>query len=154
MLANPKYNRNAIAELLRRGYHSRHIAIVFECNEKSLQLVCKTMEEVEPTLRFLSIEQKKRLYVLDKCLRLKPLGHKWSSNEYYYITLLRFLLVPKETIKTIYKTAPQRQVAIACRELAPKLKELDYRLLGVTSEEYELFVRACYNLTGDPTKWK
>ena len=153
-MAQKRYNRNAIAELVERGYHNRHIAIIMGCHEDTIAVVRKTIYKFEPTLKFLSTEQKKRMLVLDKLMRLKPLELKWGSNDYYYITILRFLLVPKETIKSLYKAAPQQQVAMACRELAPKLQELDYKLLSVTSEEYELFVHACYCIIGDPTKWK
>ena len=148
------YNRNAIAELVRRGYKTRHIAIIMGCHEDTAARLIKQMQDVEPTLKFLTTEQKKRMYVLDKCLRLKPLCIKWCSNDYYFITLLRFLLVPKDIIKAIYKAAPQIQVAQACKEVAPKLKSLDFHLLEITSEEYELFVFACYRVINDPTKWR
>ena len=153
-MATITYNKNAIVELAARGYHPRHISIIMGCHEDTACRILKNSESIEPTLKFLSLEQKKRMYVLDKCLRLRPLCMKWCSNDYYFITLLRFLLIPKETIKAIYKSAPQAQVAQACKEVAPKLKLLDFHLLDITSEEYELFVAACYRVINDPTKWR
>lgn len=148
------YNKNAIVELCNRGYHNRHIAIVMGCGEDTIARIRKQKESIEPTLKFLSVEQKQRLLVLDKLLRLKPLEQKWSSNDYYYITILKFLLIPREQIYSIYKHAPQNRVAQAHRELAPKLQELDYTLLGITSEEYKQFIIGCYKVIGDPAKWK
>lgn len=148
------YNKNAIAELCNRGYHNRHIAIVMGCIEETIERVRKEKDFIEPTLKFLSIEQKQRLFVLDKMLQLKPLEKKWGSNDYYYITILKFLLIPREQIYEIYKRAPLKHVAQAHREKAPKLQLLDYTLLGVTSEEYKQFIIGCYKVIGDPTKWK
>lgn len=149
-----KYNRNAIAELTNRNYKARHIAIIMGCHEDIAASLMRTTTEEEPTLRFLTTDQKKRMYVLDKCLRQKPLCMKWNSNDYYFITLLRFLLVPKDTIKEMYKAAPQAQVAQACKEKSPKLQDLDFHLLDINSEEYQMFVLACYRIINDPTKWR
>ena len=148
------YNKNAIVELSNRGYHNRHIAIVMSCVEDTVARTLKERDFIEPTLKFLSFEQKQRLLVLDKLLRLKPLGKKWCSDDYYYITILKFLLVPREQIYSIYKHAPQNRVAQAHRELAPKLQLLNYTLLGVNSEEYKQFIIGCYKVIGQPSKWK
>lgn len=149
------YNRNAIAELIERGYHNRHIAIVMGSCEDAIVKAKKTMQNVEPTLQFLTHTQKQRLLVLDRLLELKkPIEVKWGSNDYYYITILKFLLVPRTTIVNIYKHAPQAQVARAYKKSAPMFSSFDYTLLGVNSEEWFEFVAACYKIIGDSTKWE
>lgn len=147
-------NRCAIAELVNRGYHNRHVAIVMGCSEDMVLRIKKEEGIVEPTLKFLTHEQKQRLLVVDKLLELKPVSRKWCSNDYYYITILKFLLVPREAIYEIYKGAPMRQKAMAHKENAPLLKKFDYTCLGVNSEEWGLFVIECYKILGAPDKWK
>lgn len=149
-----RYNKNAIVELYNRGYHNRHIAIVMGCVEDTVARIIKEKDNIEPTLKFLAFEQKQRLYVLDKMLQLKPLEKKWGSNDYYYITILKFLLIPREQIYDIYKHAPLKHVAQAHREKTPILQLLDYTLLNITSEEYKQFIVGCYKIIGDSTKWK
>ena len=148
------YNYNAIAELLARGYHNRHIAIVMNCHEDSVLRISKVLDKTEPTLKFLTRQQKQRLFVLDKLLELKPITLKWSSNDYYYITILRFLLVPREKIMTMYKGAPQIQVSRAYRKNVPVFSLFDYTTIGVNSEEWFEFVSSCYRMIGDPTRWE
>ena len=148
-----KHNKNAIVELHNRGYHNRHIAIIMGASENTIHRILKAKDEIEPTLQFLKREQKQRLFVLDKLLALKPVSPRWCSNDYYYITILKFLLIPRETIYQTYKAAPQRQKAQAYRENSPQLKKFDYSCLGVNSEEWGLFVLECYKILGDPLKW-
>ena len=122
--------------------------------EDTIYRALKTKDAVEPSMAFIKKEQKQRLYVLDKLLALKPVSKRWGSNDYYYITILKFLLIPRETIYEMYKAAPQRQKAQAHKEKAPILQKFDYSCLGINSEEWELFVQACYKVIADPSKWK
>ena len=105
-------------------------------------------------MKFLTIEQKQRWYVLQKLLALKPVSPRWSNDDYYYISILKFLLVPRETVYDIYKHAPLKSVAKAYKEKSPFFKKFDYSLLGVTSDEYKNFVLGCYHIINDPTKWR
>ena len=122
--------------------------------EKTIKKIIKNLDNVEPTLKFLNYEQKQALMVLERILQLKPTGLKWSSNEYYFITILKFLLVPRTTIYDMYKSAPLVQVAQAYHELAPKFQLFNYQTLGITLDEYKVFVRNCYNLISDKSKWR
>jgi hypothetical protein len=149
-----KYNYSTIAELGERGYHIRHIAIVIGCVEDTVRKVLKKSNSIEHTLKFITYEQKQRLLVLDKLLQLKPVRPKWSSDDYHYVSILKFLLVPRETIYELYKHAPMEQLAKAHRQLSPKFKLFDYTCIGITSEEWNLFVASCYFIIGDITKWR
>lgn len=148
------YNRNGIIELLNRGYSKKQVAIVFGCIEETIAKVSKSDNEIEPTLKFLSLKEKQRLLVLDRLLSLKPVSTKWNENCYYYITILKFLGFNREQILSIYPKAPQKQVAQACKERSPIFCKFDYSWLKVNTEEWIAFVEACYKIIGDATKWR
>ena len=148
-----KLNYNTIHYLLEQGYKPRHVAIVMNCVEHTVKNIRKTKEVIEITNKFMTKEEKQRLFVLNKFLQLKPIESKLSSNNYYFITVLKFLMIPRDTVVDIYKFAPQKYVAQAYKEKAPKFQQLDYKLLGITQEEYNLFVLASYNVIGDVLNW-
>ena len=139
---------------MQRGYHNRHIAIIMGCSEETIFRIKKTISHTEPTLKFLNFKQKQRFLVLDKILQLKPIGAKWCSDDYYYITILKFLLIPRTEVVKIYKHAPQAQVAQAYKKSNPMLSAFDYTKIGVNSEEWFEFVSACYKIIVDSTKWE
>lgn len=147
-------NKNAVMELYNRGYQSRHIAIVMGCKKSTLFNVTRVKQITEPTLKFLNKQQKQRLFVLDKLLELKLVSTKWCSNDYYYITILRFLHIPKDTIRNMYKSAPQVPLARALREKSPYLGQFDYTVLGINSEEWFEFVAASYKVMRDSDRWR
>ena len=149
------YNRNAIIELHNRNYNTVQIAIVMGCCEEVVSEVLKHNEEqYESTLDFLTLEQRQRLYVLDKLLLLRRKTKKFVNYDYCYITILKFLRIPREVLYDLYKNSPIRRVANAHRERSPLLQQFDYELLGANSEEWHLFVCACYKIIGDPAKWR
>lgn len=147
-----QYNSNAIIELYKRGYHKKHIAIIMGCKECTVEWNLKNAIISEGSLKYLTDAQKHTLFVFDKIFIKKPISTKWDSNCYFHITILKFLSMPKNDIKEIYKFAPQKNVAQACHEKAPKLSSFDYNSLGVTSEEWRDFVRSCYIFIGDIEK--
>ena len=149
-----KINYNTVKYLRDNNYHPRHIAIILHCSESGLYKVKIENRCAESTNKFMTKEERQRMYVLNKFLQLKPIEPKWSSNNYYFITVLKFLLIPRDTVVDIFKFAPLKYVAQAYKERAPKLKLLDYTLLSVNEEEYKLFMAACYNVIGDPLKWR
>ena len=149
------FNRNAVIELHYRGYRPRHIAIVMGCSERVVERLVNTNEgQHEPGLDFLTQEQKQRLYVLDKLLILQRLTPKFVNYDYCYITILKFLQVPRETVYNLYKNCPIRRVANAYKEKAPFLQQFEFEQLGINSEEWGVFVCACYKILCDPEKWK
>ena len=112
------------------------------------------LSSIEPTLKFLTEEQKQRLYVLDKLLTLRRQTKKFVNYDYCYITILKFLQVPREIIYDFYSNCSIRRVANAYRERSPLLKQFDYTLLGINSEEWLNFQCSCYEIIGDVTKWR
>ena len=149
----PKYCFGTAFALKEQGYHNRHICIIMNCHEQELRQMLKS-PAIESTLKFITPEEKIRLYVLDKILQLKPVSLKWCSDDYYYITILKFLLVPRETIYLIYKSAPHIPVAQAHKEKSPIFQPFDYAKLNISLSEYKLFVQACYKYINDPTMWR
>lgn len=139
--------------LAGRGYKIRHIAIIMKRTDREINLFLSN-PCLESTLKFMTQEQKTILYVINKLLQLKPISQQWCSDDYYYITILKFLLVPRETIYEIYKRAPRIQVARAHKEKSPFFRPFDYTKLGITLDEYKTFVNACYHYINDPTKWR
>jgi hypothetical protein len=147
------YNPCTIQYLHEQGYHPRHIAIVIGCCEDHAALLVKD-NNVESTFKFATTEEKKRLYVLDKFLQIRRMAQKWCSDDYYYITILRFLLVPRDTIYSLYRGIPHKYYSNAYKEKSPIFVPFDYTLLNITAEEYKLFVASCYNILGKPEKWR
>ena len=148
-----KYCASTAIALKEQGYLTRYICIIMNCDYKQALHMLKA-PHTESTLKFITTEEKVRLYVLNKILQLKPVSQKWCSDDYYYITMLKFLLIPRETIYSIYKSAPRIPVAQAHKEKSPIFKPFDYTKLGITLNEYKLFVSACYKYINDPTEWR
>lgn len=149
-----KNNPCTMKALGAMGYTRRHICIIMDCSPPVYNVFRKSSESVEPTLKFMTEEQKTRMYVLQKFLQLKPVSPKWDSNEYYYVTILQFLRVPKDYLRTLYKSAPRAQLAQALRQKTPSFQKFNYAALGITLDEYRLFVAACYHVIGDFTEMR
>lgn len=147
------YNVSTARYLYEQGYHPRHIAIVLGCCEDRAAILVKE-NNIESTFKFATTDEKKRLYVLNKFLQLKRMAPKWCSDDYYYITILKFLLTPRDVIYDMYRGTPHRYYSNAYKEKSPFFAPFDYSLLGVTAEEYRLFVASCYNILGKPDKWR
>ena len=147
-------NGNAIIELLNRGYSVKHVCIILGCIDKYIWPILKYKERFEPTIKFLTQEQKQSMYVLDTFLELKPASLKWDKNCYYHITILKYLGVPRDVIYDLYKSAPLRQVALAHKERYPIFQSFDFHCFGLTAAEYESFVRGCYIQLKNPEKWR
>lgn len=147
------FNPSTALYLHEQGYHPKHIAIVLGCCVDRAAILIKD-DNIEKTFKFATPEEKKRLFVLDKFLQLKRMAPKWCSDDYYYITILRFLLVPRDVIYGMYRGTTHRYYSNAFKEKYPMLSSFDYSLLNVTAEEYKLFVASCYNILGSSDKWR
>lgn len=147
-----KYNHNVVFALLERGYSIKQTAIIVGCCKDSIYKI-KSMPNIEPSLKYITHEQKQRWYVLNKLLELKPISNKWSHKDYVYITILKFLQIPRDVIYKIYSYAPLHQVANAYKEKSPLLKEFSYADKKINSEEWQNFVLSCYNILHYPEKW-
>lgn len=143
---------STIKYLKEQGYRKMYIAIVMGIPALGYSYKIKELEYVESTNKFMTKEQKIRLYVLNKFLQLKPVCVKWDSNDYYYVTILNFLQIPHDTIRSIYKHAPTIPLAKALKTYSPRFQDFNYSLLDITLEEYKLFVTSCYHFIGDFTK--
>lgn len=142
-----------ILALAEQGYKLRHIAIITRRKEKDIKPIL-TNPTIESTLKFITEEQKTILYVINKILQLKPVSQRWCSDDYYYITILKLLQVPREVVYDIYKKAPRVQVARAYKEKSPFFQPFNFTKLDITLDEYKVFVNACYYYINDPTKWR
>jgi hypothetical protein len=119
------------------------------CEKKVPLRLIKQISAIEPNLKFITKEQKQRMFVLDKLLESKAVDVKWGSQTYYHVTILKFLQLPKEYIKTIYPRAPIKSFSQAIKEKSPFLKLFDYTALGINSEEWQNFVLSCYKYIND-----
>lgn len=141
------YNISAVKWLQKAGYRQKLIQIIMGYSQSYISKICAKEGKYVPSIEHINEEQKIRKYVVDKILECKPITRNeamFNETDIAYIKLMDFCLVDREQIKAVYYNISPYKIARAFRDNRVTIMQFQPQLLGITEEEYSIFLEKVF----------
>lgn len=111
-------------------------------SQSYISKMCTRQDKYVPSIAHMTEEQKIRKYVIDTIKECKPLikDEQFDEIDIAYIKLLDYCLVDREQIQALYYNITPFRITNAFRNKKVGLTAFEPQLIGLTEEEYNIFL--------------